>query len=76
MYDSNGDNVIDFKEYFMMLYISMDGTPEQKLKKVKFTRALNSSGIKRPAVILTIVIFHRCLFHTISTMTKKYQKMS
>ena len=20
MYDSNGDNVIDFKEYFMMLY--------------------------------------------------------
>ena len=41
MYDSNGDNVIDFKEYFMMLYTSIDGTPEQKLKKV-FARVSNS----------------------------------
>ena len=35
MYDSNGDNVIDFKEYFMTMHISMDGTLEQKLKKVE-----------------------------------------
>ena len=34
-YDSNGDGFIDFEEYLMTLYLTQDGTRDQKLRRVK-----------------------------------------
>jgi len=34
MYDTNGDNHIDFREFMMVLYILSNGSPEQNLEQI------------------------------------------
>ena len=34
IYDSNGDGLIDFKEFMMTYYLTHMGTPEQMFQKV------------------------------------------
>ena len=35
LFDSDGDGTIDFKEFWMTMYIMSNGTKEEKIKKVK-----------------------------------------
>ena len=68
LFDSNNDGHIDFKEFWMAMYVMTKGTKEQKLKQV------NHLNIERPKKFL--LHFSRYFNFTTSTMIKKCPKMN
>jgi len=60
MYDTNGDNQIDFREFMIVLYVMSNGSPEENLRQIFRIFDINNDGTVSQKELIRLV---KDLFH-------------